>query len=174
LLPRIDGDRYTTPVERGIMENDVWLWLTRFGALTGFAAFAFKVWEFYRDRRPSLRIIPSLTSDEEQGNMIVILNSSKVGTSIYYYSLEALPPTWLNRRWQRFPEDFAGHVEFDLEFRPVKIEVAAYGQANLLFADVDHFRWGKSRTDDLYLRLWTSARRRPINFLVAPAGGRAQ
>jgi hypothetical protein len=30
------------PAERGIMENDVWLWLTRFGALTGFLAFVFK------------------------------------------------------------------------------------------------------------------------------------
>jgi hypothetical protein len=49
--------------ERGIMENDVWLWLTRFGALTGFVAFVFKVWEFYRDRRPSLRMKRSLTSD---------------------------------------------------------------------------------------------------------------
>ena len=152
------------------MENDVWLWLTRLGALAGFIAFFFRAWEFIRDRRPSLRVVSLLTSDAGVGNTLTILNSSKVGTSIYNLTLEALPPTRLNRLWPRFPDGFA-HVEFDLEDGSAKIDVPAYGQASLPFTDDDHFTWGVSRTTDLYLRIWTTARRRPINFLVARAGG---
>lgn len=152
------------------MEGDIWLWLTRLGALAGFIAFVFKAWEFFRDRRPSLRVISSLTGDAVVGNTVTILNSSKVGTNIYYLTLEALPPTWLNRLWPRFPEGFA-HKEFDLEYDTANIEVPGYGQARLPFTDNDHFTWGASRTTDLYLRIWTTAHRRPINFLVARAGG---
>jgi hypothetical protein len=160
------------PAEGGdrIMEISVSTLLTQIGALTGFLAFVFKVWEFYRDRRPSLRITYSLTGDATEGNTITILNSSKVGTIIYYFSLEALPPTRLNRLWPRFPQGF-DHKEFDLEYSTVKIEVPAYGLANLNFAHADHFNWGVSRTHDLYLRIWTTARRRPMNFFVVGAGG---
>jgi len=154
----------------GIVEDNVSLWLTRIGALTGFIAFVFKAWEFVRDRRPSLRVVTSLTGDAGVGNTVTILNSSKVGTSIYYLTLEALPPTRLNRLLRRFPVGFA-HKEFDLEYDTAKIDVPAYGQASLPFTDDDHFAWGASRTTDLYLRIWTTARRRPINFLVARAGG---
>src|SRR5882757_6309183 len=113
------------------MENDVWLWLTRLGALAGFVAFFFRAWEFIRDRRPSLRVVSLLTSDAGVGNTLTILNSSKVGTSIYNLTLEALPPTRLNRLWPRFPDGFA-HVEFDhLEDGSTKIDVPAYGQASL-------------------------------------------
>jgi hypothetical protein len=152
------------------MENDIRLWPTRIGALLGLAAFVFRACEFYRDRRPSLRVVSSLTGDATVGNTVTILNSSKVGTSIYYLTLEALPPTRLNRLWPRFPDGFA-HKEFDLEDGFANIDVPAYGQASLPFTDDDHFAWGVSRTTDLYLRIWTTARRWPINFLVARAGG---
>lgn len=150
--------------------DDIWLWLTRFGALTGFVAFVFKVWEFYRDRRPSLRISRSLISDPDRGNTISILNSSKVGTSIHYYQLEALPKSWLNRLWPRFSQG-GSHIEFSLDERTANIAVPPHGHANILFEGQDHFNWGISRTDDLYLPIWTASRDRPYTFFVVGAGG---
>ncbi|MDP2332157.1 MAG: hypothetical protein Q8M19_15835 [Reyranella sp.] len=146
--------------------------LTQIGAFTGFVAFVFKAYEFWRDRRPSLRISTSFTSDPNRGSTILILNSSKVGTTINYYTLEALPPSWLRRRgwWRRFPEGH-DHVEFTLEAEHVKIEVPGYGQGMIKFSEADHFQWGVKRTDDLYLRVWTSTREAPFSFLVARAGG---
>jgi hypothetical protein len=103
----------------------------------------------------------------ERGNTILVLNSSKVATSINYYTLEALPRSWLARSglWRRFPKDFP-HVEFTLEADHAGITVPGYGQAALHFSQQDHFNWTK-RTADLYLRVWTTARKRPYSFLVA-------
>lgn len=143
--------------------------LTQIGAATGFITFVFKGVEFFRDRRPSLRISPHFTSDPERGNTILILNSSKIPTTINYYQLEALPPSRLARWhiWRRFPAGFS-HVEFTLEADHAKVEVPAHGQAALVFDQQDHFRWSR-RDDDLYLRIWTSGRARPYSFLVAKA-----
>src|SRR5262245_39749628 len=146
------------------MEGDVWLWVTRTGALAGFVAFVFRAWEFFRDRRPNLRLTWLFTTDPDVGNTLIILNSSKVGTSIYHYSLESLPKTRLNRLWRRFPKGYH-HVEASSD-EPVKIDVPAYGQVSMQFANDEHFNWGASRTDDLYLRLWTTSRRRPITLFV--------
>lgn len=149
--------------------------LTQIGAVTGFIAFLFKAVEFcrdWRDRRPHLRIRYSFTSNPYRGNTILILNSSKVGTTIHSYSLEALPRSWMRRSgwWRRFSAG-CKYVEFDLEDRHSKVEVPAYGQAAIPFAEADHFQWGVKRVDDLYLRIWTSTRDRPYSFLVAKAGG---
>jgi hypothetical protein len=145
-------------------------WATRIGALTGFIAFLFRAVEFYLDRRPRLNVEAALTGDPAIGNTILVLNSSKVPTNIYSYSLEALPPTWLNRRFQRFTG--WENVEFSLEADTANIPVPAHGQAALHFREQDHFYWGARRKDDLYLRLWIVGRGRSLNFLVVRAGGR--
>jgi hypothetical protein len=152
------------------MESGLALILTQIGAATGFIAFLMKVWEFYYDRRPKLRISCSLTSDPDRGSTITILNSSKVGTSIHYYQLEALPKSRLNRWWPRFPKGWE-HIEFSLEEQTVNIPVPPHGHADIHFEGQDHFNWGASRTDDLYLRIWTAFRDRPYTFFVVGAGG---
>jgi hypothetical protein len=143
--------------------------LTPIGALTGFIAFAFKAWEFYRDRRPLLAVQASLTSDPDRGNTILVHNASRVPTTIYNYSLQAIPKTLFSRVWPRFKG--WENVEFDLEDQHADINVPAYGQAAIEFSGPDHFVWGVRRKDDLYLRLWIVGRRRPLHFLVARAGG---
>lgn len=151
------------------MESGLALILTQIGSATGFIAFLMKVWEFYHDRRPKLRIERSLNSDPDWGNTITVLNSSKVGTSIHYYMLAALPKWW--RMSPIFP-DRRAHIEFSLEQSNVNIAVPPHGHVDIEFRGEHHFNWGVSRTDDLYLRVWTAFRKKPYTFLVVGARGR--
>jgi hypothetical protein len=143
------------------MENDVWLSLTRICALTGFAAFVLKAWEFYRDRRPSLRVWWAGSGSE--GDIALIFNSSKVATSIYGYSVDALPNTRLNRLRPRLDEP---ETLVTRSFEPIQVEVPAHGQATLNFGMEAAINRAATRTDDLWLQLWTSSRRRPLTFLL--------
>ena len=158
------------------MESELAVWLTRAGAFMGFVAFLLKLWEFYHDRRPSLRLTYSFASDPDMGNTLVILNSSKVGTCIWNYSLVAVPNTVLDQLWPRFSSSYARVEVMHEEMSggdPVNIEVPPYGQATIRFSGEHHFDWSHSRTNDLYLRLWTTFRRRPISlFVVGPRGVR--
>jgi hypothetical protein len=152
------------------MDADIWTWLTRLGALTGFIAFMFKVWEFYHDRRPRLRVL--FAGQVPDGYAITVLNSSKVGTSIYHYTVNTLPRTLLNRLWPRFGEKdlYRNDTIVAGSFEPVEVEVPAHGQASFVFMprapDSEVFR----PPGDLYVRLWTTTRRRPFTFLLVPAG----
>lgn len=149
--------------------------LVQIGAFTGFITFMFKVFEFWRDygdRAPRLRTNTTFTGDFERGNTVLILNSSKVGTTINDYTLDALPPRWWSRvgLWRRFGAGLSTS-EFHLEDRGCEIVVPGHGHAPISFAYQDHFIWGARRKDDLYLRIWTSARDTPYSFLIARAGG---
>jgi hypothetical protein len=157
-----------------LLESELAIWLTRIGAFTGFLAFLLKLWEFYRDRRPSLWLTYSFSSDPDTGNTLVILNSSKVGTSIWGYSLVAVPNTLLNRLWPRLSRARVEVMHEEVSGGdPVDIEVPPYGQATIRFVGEYHFDWSYSRTTNLYLRLWTTSRRRPISlFVVGPNGMR--
>lgn len=149
--------------------------LVQIGAFTGFITFLFKVFEFWRDygdRAPKLRTNTTFTGDFERGNTVLILNSSKVGTTINDYTLEAVPPSWRNRLrlGPRFGPEYSQN-EFHLEDRGCEIVVPPHGQASISFAYQDHFIWGARRKNDLYLRIWTSTRHAPYSFLIARAGG---
>jgi len=152
--------------------------LTQIGALTGFIAFLIKLYEFRRDhydRYPKLRVSAALTSDPRMGNTVVILNASKVPTSIYNYSLLAPVKSWnwlsRNRLWQWFRgERFwrGAEIEFSYEWASVKIAIPAHGQTDLDFSEGDYFQsFGRKR--DLYLQIYTSAREAPYHFRVADA-----
>ena len=147
--------------ERGIMENDVWFWLTRIGALAAFVALLFKAWEFYRDRRPRLGV--SFAGVGRNGDVVLIFNSSKVATTIYHYSVDALPSTWLNKQWPRF-----GETTLVVKARePIDVEVPAHGLFRLTLGDPEaSMRRFNTAPDDLYIRLWTTARKKPFTFLV--------
>ena len=147
--------------ERGIMENEVWTWLTRIGALAGLAAFAFRAWEFYRDRRPSLRVW--FAGSAPGGDTILIFNSSKVATSIYAYSVDALPKGRLNRLWPRFGDQDTSVAQ---SYEPIHLEVPAHGQVTLTVPEEHGAVHGVAVKDDLYLRLWTSARDRPFTIFL--------
>jgi hypothetical protein len=156
--------------ERGIMENDVWLWLTRLGALagfvallTGFIAFVMKCWEFYRDRRPWLRV--HFAGVDPQGAIVLIFNLSKVATTIYHYSVHALPSTWLGKQWARF--DVTETLVVSAR-EPIDVEVPARGQVRLLLGgDLEASMWRfLTAPDDLYVLLWTSTRRKPFALLL--------
>ena len=141
------------------MENDIWLWPTRIGALLGIAAFAFRAWEFYRDRRPMLRVVYSTVGSIDD-DYVLIVNSSKVATSIYDYSIDMLPNTRLNRLWPRFGMNSV----VTRSHGPINVEVPAHGQTTLHLEEglQDGLPLGErtvrvARTGDLHLRLWKRA-----------------
>ena len=145
------------------MENDIWLWPTRIGALLGIAAFAFRAWEFFRDRRPRLSV--KFAGVGRDGDIVLVFNSSKVPTSIYQYSVDALPSTWLNKQWPRFDETETLVVKAR---EPIDVEVPAHGQVRLTLGDDQEASMRRFNTapDDLYIRLWTTARKKPFTFLL--------
>ena len=84
------------------MKMDISTLLTQVGALTSFAAFVMKCWEFYHDRRPRLRV--TFAGVGSVGDVVQVFNSSKVPTTIHRYSVDTLPSTLLNKRRPRFDE----------------------------------------------------------------------
>jgi hypothetical protein len=167
MLPHLTG-----AVANRVMEADISTWLTRIGALTGFAVFVLRVWEFHRDRRPSLRVF--FVGSGPDGYYATILNSSKVGTSIYHFSVEAPPKMRFKKLWPmvgaRHRQDTDDLVAWSYE--PIHIVVPPYDQVDVIFMPLEPDANIWEPPDDLYLRLWTSTRQRPFTFLLVPAGGK--
>jgi hypothetical protein len=140
---------------------DVSTLLTQIGALTGFAAFVMKCWEFVQDRRPRLSV--AFAGVGRDGDVVLVFNSSKIPTTIHRYSVDALPSTWLNRQWPRFDETETLVVRAR---EPIDVEVPAHGQVRLTLGDDPEASMRRYNTapNDLYLRLWTTARKKPFTF----------
>ena len=63
----------------------VTLWLSIVGTSVAIVLAGIRGYEFFRDRRPKLSVVVRLTSCEEEGNDLTLLNSSKVPANFYYY-----------------------------------------------------------------------------------------
>jgi len=63
------------------------LWLSIVGTLVAIVLAAIRGYEFLRDRRPKLSVIARLTTSEEEGNDLILLNNSKMPANIYYFDL---------------------------------------------------------------------------------------
>jgi len=62
-------------------------WLSIFSTAVSTVLVGVRGYEFFRDRRPKLSMVACLTSCEEIGNDLTLLNISKVPAKIYYYDL---------------------------------------------------------------------------------------
>jgi hypothetical protein len=127
-------------------------WLGIIGGVLAIPLFILRVFEFRRDRRPSLSVTTILRSHVEEGNDVTLLNSSKMPASIYSLDL-----VWAKRGWLGKNSSLGRRVirtEYHLEDSRANITVPANGAHNLNFSEDSHFTWGRSIEHDLYLRLW--------------------
>lgn len=138
--------------------------LERAGAAVAFVLAVLRVFEFVRDRRPSLSVSTSFTTDEDIGNQITLLNASRISAAVHYFSL-----VWTRRKpWYRRLPFFKSVVteETPLQGHSCDITVPAHGMAQLVFNEVNHFDWGHKIKDDIYLKVWMVGRRRPKWFWI--------
>lgn len=117
-----------------------------------------RLWEFYRDRSPQLKVTSMWRGDPDAGNDVLIINAGRTPLSIYYFSL-----VWAKPRWFLSPK--AMETEFDLEDDFSKIEVAPFSSHRLHFNEGDHFADKAPKRlagCKLYLRAWIVGRNRPV------------
>jgi hypothetical protein len=122
------------------------------GWIFGAILFAIKLYDVYRDGRPSLRIVPILTGDPEVGHTISFLNASKTPASIYYLEVGRTSRKPFYRLLRPFRQ--ITHIAF----RPhapeaFSLTVPAYGQASMNFSEQDYFPLKTQLDRDLYLRI---------------------
>lgn len=117
-----------------------------------------RLWEFYRDRSPQLKVTCMWRGDPEAGNDVLIINAGRTPLSIYSFSL-----VWAKPCWVLSPKVM--ETEFDLEDDFSKIEVAPFSSHRLHFNDGDHFPYKAPKRlagCKLYLRAWIVGRNRPV------------
>jgi hypothetical protein len=147
-----------SPMDRA----DVAFWLSIVATATSFALALLKGFEFYTERRIRFDADVRLTSSEDIGNTIVLLNKSNIPATISYFDL-----AWVERRsifgW---PLPFTRKVVTDRS--PIDPPygydetIPPHCTHQLRFTEVDHFDWGKQLNQHIYLRLWLAGRNAPI------------
>jgi hypothetical protein len=68
-------------------QASVTLWLSIVGTSVAVVLAVVRGYEFFRDRRPKLSVVARLTSCEEEGHNLILLNNSKVLANIYWFDL---------------------------------------------------------------------------------------
>jgi hypothetical protein len=142
--------------------NDIAFALSIAGFVTSSVLAIIKGFEFYSARRANFTADVRLTSSEQIGNTVVLLNKSGVAATISYYEL-----VWTERRrvlgWP-IPF-FRKVVRTDSPIDPpdgYDETVAPQAIHRLWFGEEYHFDWGYDLAHDVYLKIWLVGRRRPI------------
>jgi hypothetical protein len=73
------------------------LWLSIVGTSVASVLAAIRGYEFFRDRRPRLSVVTRLTTSEQEGNDLILLNNSRVPANIYYFDLVWAKPGFLGK-----------------------------------------------------------------------------
>jgi hypothetical protein len=139
------------------------LWLSIGGFFLALCLAIIRMIEFFRDRAPRLRIVTRLTSDEQEGNDIILLNASTIPANVYQLDLvwAKLGPFGKNCgvgrrviRSEYSDDNFAN------------VTVPSHSQHPLNFRQGEHFAWGAGINDNLYLRIWLVGADTPLWFWV--------
>ena len=138
--------------------------LNTFGSLVAFGLAVLKVLEFFRDRKPKLKLEAMLRNHVELGNDLLLINSSKVPACVYYYELIWLKPRRITRWFGLYRKEVG--YEFTLEDNLADLKIDGYSTATLNFSGIDHFVWGRGAADDLYLKISMVGRKKPLWFWV--------
>jgi hypothetical protein len=149
---------------------DVSFWLSIAGFATSAVLAAIKGYEFYSARRVVFTADARLTSSEDIGNTIVLLNKSSIPATISYFEL-----AWTEQRlvfgW-KIP--FTRRVlETDSPLEPpdgYDETVPPHMTHSLWFGEESHFDWGPDLKQDIYLKLWLVGRTSPIWLWITGPG----
>lgn len=141
---------------------DISFWLSIAGFATSSILAVIKGVEFYGSRRVTFSAETRLTSSEQYGNTIVLLNKSNIPATISYFEL-----AWTEQR------SLLG-CRIPLTRKVIYTEspidppdgydatVPPHTTHSLLFREENHFDWGVSLKQDIYLKLWLVGRGSPI------------
>ena len=149
---------------------DVSFWLSIAGFATSSILAVIKGIEFSGARRITFTASPRLTSSEDIGNEIVLLNKSSIPATISYYEL-----VWVDQ-WKVFgwKVPFTSRVVTDeTPLDPpygYDMSVPPHETHSLIFRNEYHFDWGKDLKHDIYLRLWLVGRTSPIWLWITGPG----
>ncbi|MEH2513681.1 hypothetical protein V1291_005035 [Nitrobacteraceae bacterium AZCC 1564] len=137
-----------------------WLSIASFGisAILGVV----RLVEFSSTQRVRIKAEASLTSLEEIGNTITLLNASSVPVTISYFEL-----AWTERRkFFGIPIPFmTEEVATDSPIDPpdgYAALILPHQTHSLLFREQYHFDWGVRVKHDIYLKLWLVGKGGPI------------
>jgi hypothetical protein len=132
------------------------------GTTVAVALAIIKSYEFFQGLRPRIKASVTLTSSEEIGNTIVLLNKSSTPANLSYFDL-----AWIERKLLfGWPIPFTWRIVLDES--PIDqpdgyyVTIAPHDTHTLSFTEEDHFGWGRDLKQDIYLRLWLIGRRSPI------------
>lgn len=145
-------------------------WLSIWGSATGTGLALIKGFEFYREQRAVFKADARLTTLEDIGNTIILLNKSSVPVTISYFDL-----VWVEQK-----KMLGWSVPFTRKIvRDVSPIEPAYGYDVLVlphtthaleFTEENHFDWGAGLKQNIYLRLWLVGRTRPIWLWITGPG----
>jgi hypothetical protein len=149
---------------------DISFWLSIAGFAMSAVLAIIKGYEFYSAHRVVFTADPRLTSSEDIGNTIVLLNKSSIPATISYFEL-----AWTERR------SLLGlHIPFtrkvietDSPLDPpygYDETVPPYMTHEIAFREENHFDWGSTLKRDIYLKLWLVGRSSPIWLWITGPG----
>jgi hypothetical protein len=145
---------------------DVSFWLSIVGTTVAVILAIIKGYEFFSGLWPRITAEPRLTSSEEVGNTIVLLNKSSIPANISFFDL-----AWVERQtlfgwtipftWKVVSKEspIEPSIGYDAMIPP-------HATHSLSFTEQDHFDWGANLKQDIYLRLWLIGRNSPIWLLI--------
>jgi hypothetical protein len=141
---------------------DVSFWLSIAGFATSIVLAIIKGFEFYSDRRVVFTADARLTSSEDIGNTVMLLNKSSIPATISYFELVWTEPRSLFGWKIPFTRKV---VATDSPLDPpdgYDETVPPRETHRLWFGEEHHFDWGVSLKQDIYLKLWLVGRSSPI------------
>jgi hypothetical protein len=145
--------------------GDITFWLSIAGFATSSVLAVLKGVEFFGSRRVAFTADVRLTSSEDVGNTITLLNKSNVPATISYFELVWVEP----RKIFGVPIPFTQKITDTRS--PVEPSygydesVAPHATHTLSFTGEDHYEWGDG-APLIYLKMWLVGRKSPI-WLVA-------
>jgi hypothetical protein len=141
---------------------DVSFWLSIAGFGISAVLAIVKLVEFFITRRVSMKADAMLTSSEDIGNTITVLNSSAIPVTISYFEL-----AWTGQRTVYGISIPFTRKELTTE-SPIDPPdgydalVLPHQTHSLPFRGEYHFDWGASLKQDIYLKVWLVGYGRPI------------
>jgi hypothetical protein len=149
---------------------DISFWLSIAGFAMSTALAIVKGYEFYSARRVVFTADPRLTSSEDIGNEIVLLNKSSIPVTISYFELVWID-YWrlLGRRIPFTSRVVRDETPLDPPYGYDE-SVPPHATHSLSFRDEYHFDWGKDLKQDIYLKLWLVGRNSPIWLWITGPG----
>ena len=149
---------------------DVSFWLSIAGFVTSSILAVIKGIEFFGSRRIVFTADARLTSSEDIGNEIVLLNKSSIPATISYYEL-----AWTERRsLLGVPIPFTRkETKTDTPLEPPEgydVTVSPHGTDTLWFREEYHFDWGKDLKQDIWLKVWVVGGSSPFWLWITGPG----